>query len=145
MPPVCCWCLLQVYGPSSSCVSGERCGLHPPLWVQTLSGCQQYPQWRGQCCPPCGLCEINFFFQASQISDLWRICSSESTHKHLPLSPFQNSYICRLCWCPATPPWRCSMQGTQPLTTGSRPMSDIAATKGQRVWPARWWVTPVLS
>lgn len=48
-------------------------------------------------------------------------------------------------WCHVTPPWRCSTQGTPPLTSGSRPLSGTGATRGQRVWSAHKWVTPAPS
>lgn len=69
--------------------------------------------------------------------------SQRITHKSCSLSlPLSVSLapsliILRLSWCHDTPQWRCSVQEIRLLTAENRPMSAIAATRGQRAWPAR--------
>lgn len=144
MPPVCCLFMLQVYGPFSSSVSGEGCELHPTLWIHTLSGCQRCSKWSSQCYSPCGLCEIHFPIIQNNIS-VAKNRSQILLSVTLSVSLAPSLIILRLPWCHDTPQWRCSVQEIRLLTAEDRPMSAIAATRGQRVWPARQWATPAAS
>lgn len=86
---------------------------------------------------------VRSIFPTHRICQSQRITSFHSTHKSCSLSlPPSVSLapsliIRRLSWCHDTLQWICSVQEIRLLTAENRPMSAIAATRGQRVWCAR--------